>query len=206
MTCGAVPTENSVGGLRFAPPRHSAIALTALTVLFAAGLHAAESVPTLVVQREQTPLERRVDGTIEAVNQGTVAAQTSGRVTEVLYDVNDFVPAGAVIVRLRNTEQQAGLEAGSGGAARGHGARDRSAEPVTIASPAMYEDRAVSRQAMLMRLSRTGTPPRRGSPPRAPRSRAREKASATRRFARPTRASSPSVTCRSGRPCGRDRR
>lgn len=57
----------------------------------------------------RTPLERYLDGKIEAVNQGTVAAQTSGRVTEILYDVNDFVPAGAVIVRLRATEQRAGL-------------------------------------------------------------------------------------------------
>lgn len=58
---------------------------------------------------ERMPLERRLDGTIEAVNQGTVAAQTSGRVVEILYDVNDFVPAGAVVVRLRATEQRAGL-------------------------------------------------------------------------------------------------
>ncbi len=64
---------------------------------------------SLNVSSEATPLERQLDGTIEAVNQGTVAAQTSGRVAEVLYDVNDFVPAGAVIVRLRSTEQRSGL-------------------------------------------------------------------------------------------------
>jgi RND family efflux transporter MFP subunit len=54
-------------------------------------------------------MERQLDGIIEAVNQGTVAAQTSGRVVAILYDVNDFVPAGAVIIRLRATEQHAGL-------------------------------------------------------------------------------------------------
>ena len=58
----------------------------------------------------RTPLERSVDGTIEAVNQATVSAQTSGRVAEILYDVNDVVPAGAVIVRLKGTEQRAGLQ------------------------------------------------------------------------------------------------
>jgi RND family efflux transporter MFP subunit len=62
-----------------------------------------------VVERVRTPIERRLDGLIEAVNQGTVAAQTAGRVEAILYDVNDFVPAGAVIVRLRATEQRAGL-------------------------------------------------------------------------------------------------
>jgi membrane fusion protein, multidrug efflux system len=64
---------------------------------------------SVVVQRERTPVERRLDGLIEAVNEGTVAAQTSGRVAAILYDVNDFVPAGAVIVRLRATEQRAGM-------------------------------------------------------------------------------------------------
>ena len=70
---------------------------------------AKSSLSSVVVQPERTPIERRLDGVIEAVNQGTVAAQTSGRVEAVLYDVNDFVPAGAVIIRLRSTELHAGL-------------------------------------------------------------------------------------------------
>jgi len=69
----------------------------------------AAALRSVTVRPEQIPVERRLDGRIEAVNQGTVAAQTSGRVAEILYDVNDFVPAGAVIVRLRATEQRAGL-------------------------------------------------------------------------------------------------
>jgi RND family efflux transporter MFP subunit len=67
------------------------------------------SLPSVIVQPERTPVERKLDGIIEAVNQGTVAAQTSGRVEAILYDVDDFVPAGAVIIRLRATEQRAGL-------------------------------------------------------------------------------------------------
>jgi multidrug efflux pump subunit AcrA (membrane-fusion protein) len=63
-----------------------------------------------VIELVRTPLERDVDGTIEAVNQATVSAQTSGRVAEILYDVNDVVPAGAVIMRLKGTEQRAGLQ------------------------------------------------------------------------------------------------
>ena len=71
--------------------------------------HAVAPLASIEVRPERSPLERQLDGTIEAVNQGTVAAQTSGRVAEILYDVNDFVPAGAVIVRLRATEQRTGL-------------------------------------------------------------------------------------------------
>ena len=71
---------------------------------------AASKLQTLVITPETVDLERRLDGTVEAVNQATVSAQTSGRVAEILYDVNDFVPAGAVILRLRGKEQRASLE------------------------------------------------------------------------------------------------
>lgn len=47
------------------------------------------------------------DGVIEAVNQATVAAQTSGRVLELPVDVGDFVEKGTLIVRLTDTEQRA---------------------------------------------------------------------------------------------------
>jgi RND family efflux transporter MFP subunit len=72
---------------------------------------AAQAAPleTVTLHMERAPLERVVDGMIEAVNQATVSAQTSGRVAEILYDVNDFVPAGAIIVRLHATEQHATL-------------------------------------------------------------------------------------------------
>jgi len=76
----------------------------------ATALGAAPALQTYTAALESAPLERAFDGTIEAVNQGTVSAQTSGRVAQVLYDVNDFVPAGAVIVRLRGTQQRASLE------------------------------------------------------------------------------------------------
>lgn len=80
-----------------------------LCVVGTTALAAEPALQTHTVALEIAPLERAFDGSIEAVNQGTVSAQTSGRVAEVMYDVNDFVPAGAVIVRLRGTEQRAGL-------------------------------------------------------------------------------------------------
>jgi RND family efflux transporter MFP subunit len=101
----------------------------------------------LVVRRETTPLERQLDGTIEAVNQGTVAAQTSGRVAEVLYDVNDFVPAGAVIVRLRSTEQRSGLLQAEA-ALREATAREKEAQTRYQRVADMYERKVVAK-AML---------------------------------------------------------
>jgi len=103
------------GGLLAAP---AAVACAvAMLMLPACGKVARHGAPTpeanalrsAAVEPVETPVERTLDGVIEAVNQGTVAAQTSGRVAAIYYDVNDFVPAGAVILRLTSTVQHAGL-------------------------------------------------------------------------------------------------
>ncbi len=103
--------------MRIQHPPVTIVALAALSVIAGCGgphpqsakREATPPLAAMVVQAERMPIERKLDGIVEAVNQGTVAAQTAGRVDAILYDVNDFVPAGAVIVRLRSTEQRAGL-------------------------------------------------------------------------------------------------
>lgn len=55
--------------------------------------------------------ENEFDALIEAINQSTVSAQTSGRVMEINFDVDDFVEKGAVILRMRSAEQRAGVSA-----------------------------------------------------------------------------------------------
>jgi len=64
---------------------------------------------TVAVGYEEAPRERTWDGRIEAVNQATVSAQTSGRIAELPFDVNDYVDAGKVIMRFTDTEQRAAL-------------------------------------------------------------------------------------------------
>lgn len=56
-----------------------------------------------------------LDGMVEAVQQATLYAQTSGRVIKLTYDVDDFVKKGSVIARLRNTEQKARLNQAKAG-------------------------------------------------------------------------------------------
>ena len=53
--------------------------------------------------------ERVWDGRVEAVNQATVSAQTSGRIAELPFDVNDYVAAGDIMMRFTDTEQKAAL-------------------------------------------------------------------------------------------------
>ncbi|MDX1824454.1 MAG: efflux RND transporter periplasmic adaptor subunit [Thiohalomonadales bacterium] len=55
----------------------------------------------------QTPQERILDAVIEAVKQATVSAQTSGRVIEINYDVDDYVEKGSILLRFRDKEQRA---------------------------------------------------------------------------------------------------
>ncbi len=74
-----------------------------LVVISATG---AAELASVTVQKQAVPQQRLFDGVIEAVNQSTVSAQTSGRVTEINFDVDDVVPKGAVILRIRDTEQR----------------------------------------------------------------------------------------------------
>jgi len=76
-----------------------------------AGTAGAADLPfeTTLVEADETPRERVVDGTVEAVNKATMSAQTSGRIAEVFYDVDDYVEPGAPIVRFTDVEQQAAL-------------------------------------------------------------------------------------------------
>lgn len=62
------------------------------------------------VKPKTIPTEITFDGRVEAINQATVAAQTSGRVIELPFDVGDFVDKGAVILRLTDTEQKARMD------------------------------------------------------------------------------------------------
>ncbi len=68
-----------------------------------------DQLETIQVAKEQVPLERLFDGTVEAVNKSTVSAQTSGRIAEIFYDVDDQVKAGSPIIRFTDVEQQAAL-------------------------------------------------------------------------------------------------
>ncbi len=81
----------------------------AVFVVCVAQALAATAVPTVSVAYEVAPRERVWDGRVEAVNQATVSAQTSGRIAALPFDVNDFVEAGAVIMRFTDTEQRAAL-------------------------------------------------------------------------------------------------
>lgn len=117
---------------------------------------------SVLVAPTSTPAERRLDGIVEAINHATVAAQTSGRVAAVNFDVGDYVPANAVIIRLRATEQHAGLAAAQAALRE---AQARASEAQTryqrildmydrqVVPKATYDQAAADRDAAAARLS-----------------------------------------------------
>lgn len=113
------------------------------------GLLAAAEPPFPVAEaRMQTlPSEQILDGVVEAVNQSTVSAQTAGRVENIMVDVNDFVPQGAPIIRLRNIEQRAGLDQAQA-SLREAQARFQEAEAEYNRIRSVYEKQVVSKAQM----------------------------------------------------------
>ena len=55
--------------------------------------------------------ERVLDALVEAVHKATVTAQTSGRISKIFFDVNEYVKKGDVLLRMRDKDQQAKLNA-----------------------------------------------------------------------------------------------
>ena len=61
----------------------------------------------IVVEATSYDQGRTWDGVVEAAQRADLSAQTAGRVTRVVVDVNDRVAAGDVLLRLTAVEQQA---------------------------------------------------------------------------------------------------
>ena len=123
------------------------VTMTALWLAALGPLAAQAELNVLTLRAETAPVERVLDGTIEAVSQGTVSAQTSGRVAEVLYDVNDFVPADAVIIRLRATEQRASLDQAQA-ALKEATAREAEAQTRYARTLGLHRDQAASKSQL----------------------------------------------------------
>lgn len=91
------------------PIRRWKAGLFALTLLFAQAAITAQPLETTTAEYRELPREYMLDGVVEAIHQATVSSQTSGRVEEILFDVDDFVEQGTLIIRLRDSEQKARL-------------------------------------------------------------------------------------------------
>lgn len=88
--------------------------VAAATLLFGPWIASPAAEPPLDVAEakvETVAREQLFDAVIEAVHQATVSAQTSGRILEVNFDVDDYVSKDDVIIRFRDKEQRAAVNA-----------------------------------------------------------------------------------------------
>ena len=120
------------------------IFVTAAVVAVSYTAPAAAQLDAVELKYEVAPPERVWDGRIEAVNQATVSAQTSGRIAELPFDVNDFVDAGAVVMRFTDTEQRAALSRANAALEEAQ-ARLQQAEQEFTRVSSMFENATVSK-------------------------------------------------------------
>ena len=91
---------------------------TAAALLTSLALAAAEPLPTLVVGGSGGSAALDIEGTLQALQQSTVAAQVGGNVLHLAVKAGDRVKAGALLARIDERNLQAGLAGGDAGVAQ----------------------------------------------------------------------------------------
>ena len=114
--------------------------------------YAAAAAPSSVVETVEVSFhtlvnERRFDGVVEAVHRSTVSAQTAGEILELPFDVNDFVPKDAIVVRIDDTRQKAELDKAIANAAEAE-ARLKEAESDHQRNKRLIKENAVSKSQL----------------------------------------------------------
>ena len=71
--------------------------------------YATETLVVAEAEKRVLPDVFVTDAVIEAVHKATLAAETTGRIKKILFDVDDLVTKGEVLLRFTDKEQQAGL-------------------------------------------------------------------------------------------------
>lgn len=122
-------------------------ALSILAALAQSGAAYAATDNLYTVKSQPMPQVIQLDGVIEAVNQGTVAAQTSGRVIGVFVDVNDRVKQGQVLLEISDVQQSASLDAAQAQLA-GALAQNREAQAQVNRYRQLFPKGAISRDQM----------------------------------------------------------
>ena len=81
-----------------------------ISLIFSSTSFADNTLSSATAKLESSAKEQLLDGVVEAVKKSTLSAQVSGRVTEILFDVDDEVKKGDVIIRIRDAEYKARLK------------------------------------------------------------------------------------------------
>lgn len=91
------------------PVSRKLIVFAALISLLTPTAAVSETATTETLSLQKIPVQYELDATIEAVQQSTISAQTSGAIKAIHFDVNDPVNAGALLLEIDNIQQLANL-------------------------------------------------------------------------------------------------
>lgn len=97
-----------------------------LSLLAMTALAEQNTLLTAPATRTSVPVVYQSHGVVEAVHKATMKAETSGRIAQVYFDVDDIVTKGSVIARFRNTRQKAELDLAEAGLAEARAEFNRS--------------------------------------------------------------------------------
>lgn len=103
-----------------------------------------QDITTTQVSLQSYPSWFTVEAEIEAVNQATISAQTSGRVQSIEVDVNDYVQTGDLIIQLRNKQQKAAVAQATAGLNQAQALSDDAQSQLKRATP-LFEQGSVSK-------------------------------------------------------------
>ena len=120
--------------------------LCIIVLHYATGAHASE-LETVAASTEKSSRLYRLDGVVEAVQKTTVSAQISGQVEAILFDIDDYVEKGEVVIRLNDKQPAARLKQAEA-ALKEAQARLKEAEAEHERIKGVYAKEAVSKKTM----------------------------------------------------------
>ncbi|UUM32627.1 efflux RND transporter periplasmic adaptor subunit [Vibrio japonicus] len=119
----------------------------AITLAASGQVNAQDKEGQFTVKSEQISQVIHLDGVVQPVNQGTVAAQTSGQVVGLHVDVNDYVKQGTVLLEISAVQQSASLDAAQAQLASAI-AQNREAQAQVARYRQLFPRGAISRDQM----------------------------------------------------------
>ena len=115
-----------------------------LTVSASLLINPLQALEQQTIQPASIPRYVDLEATLEAVNQSTVSAQTNGAIKAVHFDVNDQVEAGALLIEIDDTQQQAQLQQARANLAQAQ-AQNEDAQVLLQRNTRLYEQRTLSK-------------------------------------------------------------
>lgn len=99
---------------------------------------------TITIEPQAVQQMVYLDARLEAINQSTVSAQTSGIVESINFDINDQVSAGQILITINDSQQKAGLSQAEANLAQAE-AMNEDAQVLLTRNRSLYKKNTLSK-------------------------------------------------------------